>query len=81
MNEVWITVISHRHGTNVYANATELGARDALFAYVVQEWAPEGLFEKHGPIDNLSTDRAIELYFEEMQDQEDWEVEKVTVGP
>lgn len=78
---VFVTSIEHRHGTNVYANATEAGALDALYAYVDQEWESEGLLEKEGPIDNFSTEKAIELYFEEMEDSETWDVLKEEVGP
>lgn len=81
MNSVFVVIIDHAHGTNVSVHATETGAMDAVFAYVDQEWESEGLLEKEGPIDNFSTEKAIELYFEEMEDSETWDVLKEEVGP
>ena len=73
---LFITTISHRHGTNVYANTTEAGAYNTIDQYV-QEWWIE---DKHNnPLPPEMFDR-IQQYFE-TADDEYYNIDPVEVEP
>ena len=38
---IWIAVVEHRHGQNVYAAKTKKGLVDQLYDYVKQWWESE----------------------------------------
>ena len=64
--EVWVAVVTHRHGNNVYASRTRKGIMDQLFDYVVLEWNSEipdeglpDILEK-----NISKSEVVDRYFE-----------------
>jgi hypothetical protein len=58
---VVVTVVSHRHGDNVYVNATEDGARQTLLAYVTEWW--NEVEDQVGPMP-ADPAEAIRAYFD-----------------
>lgn len=60
--KVWIAVVEHRHGQNVYAARTKRKLLDQLYAYVKQWWESEIPNEELPP--NASLQDAIDRYFE-----------------
>jgi hypothetical protein len=65
---VFVLVIEHRHGRNVYAAATRNLAKNLLFAYVEDWWSQEckgSMPSRPG--------RAIKAYFDRVDD-ESWEI-------
>ena len=60
--KIWIAVVEHRHGQNVYAARTKAKLLDQLYAYVKQWWESEIPDEELSP--KLSKRTAVERYFE-----------------
>ena len=60
--KVWIAVIEHRHGQNVYAAKTKKALVGQLYEYVVEWWARE-IPDEELPAD-LSKQAAVDRYFE-----------------
>ncbi len=60
--KIWIAVIEHRHGQNVYAARTKKKLVDELYDYVKQWW------ESEIPDEELPTKvpkrKVVDLYFE-----------------
>ena len=59
--KIWLAVVEHRHGQNVYADRTKRGLLDQLYEYV-QEW-----WESEIPNEDMPTDlprkEVIDQYF------------------
>lgn len=62
MAKVWIAVVEHRHGQNVYAAKTKRKLVDQLYEYVKQWWDSEIPQESLPP--KLSKQQVVNLYFE-----------------
>jgi len=60
--KIWIAVIEHRHGQNVYAARTKRNLVDQLYAYVKQWWESE-IPDEELPA-KASKREAVDLYFE-----------------
>ena len=60
--KIWIAVIEHRHGQNVYAARTKRKLLDQLYDYVKQWWDSEIPDEELPP--KLSKKAAVDRYFE-----------------
>lgn len=67
--EIFVTLVTHQHGTNLYANTSMEGARKALVAYCKEYWSdrmdqdlPEdpSLLEDQAIIDGYFNDREYE---------------------
>lgn len=58
---VYITVITHKQGINLYANKTQEGAFKEVEQYVIDNWTSEMPDEA-----KWKKDTAVEDYFEEM---------------
>ena len=59
---IWIAVVEHRHGQNVYAAKTKRKLLDQLYAYVKQWWESEIPDEELSA--GLSKKEAVDRYFE-----------------
>ena len=59
---IWIAVVEHRHGQNVYAARTKRKLVDQLYAYVKQWWDSE-IPDEELPA-KVSKREAVDLYFE-----------------
>ena len=59
---IWIAVVEHRHGQNVYAARTKRKLLDQLYAYVKQWWESE-IPDDELPA-NVSHQDAVNRYFE-----------------
>lgn len=71
---VWVVVIDHRHGTDVYAAATEDAAWKVAAEYARESWA-ERFPETDAPADDRE---AVSQYFEDHNNE--WRIiERVTV--
>jgi hypothetical protein len=60
--KIWIAVIEHRHGQNVYAARTKRNLVDQLYAYVKQWWESE-IRDEELPA-NVSKKDTVDRYFE-----------------
>ena len=60
--KIWIAVIEHRHGQNVYAARTKRKLLDQLYDYVKQWWDSEIPDEELPP--KLSKKAVVDRYFE-----------------
>ena len=60
--KIWIAVVEHRHGQNVYAARTKRKLVDQLYAYVKQWWESE-IPDEELPA-KVSKREAVDLYFE-----------------
>ena len=60
MTNVWVGVIDHRQGTDLYASATEAGIWAQLAAWVREQWPDCGPDETM-PEDNFEL---VDAYFE-----------------
>ena len=60
--KIWVAVVSHRHGQNVYAAKTEERLVRELYSYVEQWWESEIPNEAFPA--NLSGKETVDLYFE-----------------
>ena len=60
--KIWIAVVEHRHGQNVYAAKTKRKLLDQLYAYVKQWWESEIPDEELSA--GLSKKDAVDRYFE-----------------
>ena len=60
--KVWVLVIEHKHGTDIYVNATEERARKALYEYCAASW-DEWMDKHHGFLKDLKRDDVIDAYF------------------
>ena len=60
--KVWIAVVEHRHGQNMYAARTKRKLLDQLYAYVKQWWESE-IPNEELPAKVSRTD-AVNRYFE-----------------
>ena len=60
--KIWIAVVSHRHGQNVYAARTRQKLIDELYDYVRQWWESEIPDEKLPK--RLSKKAVVDRYFE-----------------
>ena len=60
--KIWIAVIEHRHGQNVYAARTKKKLMDQLYAYVKQWWESE--IPNEELLKKLPHKAAVEQYFE-----------------
>ena len=60
--KIWIAVVEHRHGQNVYAARTKAKLMDQLYAYVKQWWESE-MPDEELPV-KLSKKNAVDRYFE-----------------
>jgi hypothetical protein len=61
-------VIDNNGGTSVSLHASEEQAQAALYLYIAEFWRPF-LLERHGPVEKLEREEAINAYFE---DSEEW---------
>ena len=59
---IWIAVVEHRHGQNVYAARTKRKLLDQLYTYVKQWWESE-IPDEELPADLPKKD-AVDRYFE-----------------
>lgn len=59
--KIWIAVIEHRHGHNVYAARTKAKITNDLYDYVKQWWESE--IPEEMPV-KLSKKEAVDKYFE-----------------
>ena len=62
--KVWMAVVEHRHGQNVYAARTKRGLLDQLYEYV-QEWWDSEIPDEEMPTD-LPRKEVIDLYFSQV---------------
>ena len=62
--KIWIAVVEHRHGQNVYAARTKKKLVDQLYDYVKQWWESE-IPDEELPAD-LPKQQAVERYFEQV---------------
>lgn len=73
MDTVWVLIIEHRHGSNIYVNKTKDGAAGELFSYVSEWWDEvrgRGRWGVNDPGDiPADRDEAIETYFEVVSDE------------
>ena len=64
---VWIAVIAHRHGSDVYVAGTEKELNDKVYAYVAEWWATELDIEDPSigkfPADEPDENKVIDSYF------------------
>ena len=60
--KIWIAVVEHRHGQNVYAARTKGKLLDELYDYVKQWWDSE-IPDEELP-KRLSKRAAVDFYFE-----------------
>jgi hypothetical protein len=60
--KIWIAVVEHRHGQNVYAARTKGKLLDQIYAYVKQWWESE-IPDEELPADLPKKD-AVDRYFE-----------------
>lgn len=77
--EIFVTLVTHQHGTNLYANASKEGARKALVAYCKEYWSDR--MDQDLPEDpSLLEDQAIiDGYFNDHEDE--WgEITPVVLG-
>jgi len=58
---IWVAVVEHRHGQNVYVARTEYGVLDQLYDYV-QEWWDSEIPDEEMPTD-LPKKEVIDQYF------------------
>lgn len=63
--QVWTVTIAHRHGDNLYINATEAGAKAALLGYVDENWRAE----MRGEEPPADPDERISAYFDGVDDE------------
>ena len=59
---VWIAVINHRHGTNIYAGTTQRALQQQVFDYV-QEWWGDANME--GTPSEADMAGSIDRFFED----------------
>ena len=71
---VYVIVISHAFGNNVYASDTEYGAYEHVYGFVKDYWAE--VSSKKIP---RNKDLAIKKYFEKMAASESYTIDEVTV--
>lgn len=74
--KVWVLVIEHRHGFDVFVHRTQEGARQRLLAFVLEWWDRE----MDGAPQPDSPDLAIDMYFEE-NDREFYSLDDCVVAP
>lgn len=72
MTTVYVLVVNHRHGDNVYACSTKEKAYATLYAYVQRWWD----YEEFGG-DCPELNEAINTYFESVD--ETWEIHELVV--
>jgi len=60
--KIWIAVVEHRHGQNVYAARAKRKLMDQLYAYVKQWWESE-VPDEELPA-KMSKREVVDLYFE-----------------
>jgi hypothetical protein len=60
--KIWIAVVEHRHGQNVYAAKTKKKLVDQLYDYVKQWWESE-IPDEELPA-NVSKKQVVDDYFE-----------------
>jgi rubrerythrin len=60
---IWIAIISHRHGTNGYAGSTREDVKEKVYAYVAENWELEDM---PGELPS-DIDQAIEKYFDSVE--------------
>lgn len=60
---VWLLHIDHKYGQNISAHCTKESAEKSLYEYCAQNW-DNGLDEQYGKLDTLSSEEAIEAYFD-----------------
>lgn len=60
--KIWIAVVGHRHGQNVYAARTKAKLVDQLYAYVKQWWESE-IPDEELPA-GLPKKEVVDRYFE-----------------
>ena len=83
MTTVWVLTITHKHGTDVRAFATEDGALNALGDYTGEWWesvADVGSSDGSPVPEPTDRDERITRYFEQIGDE--WfTLEQVTIEP
>lgn len=62
---VWVVMIHHRHGANVYVTTTEAKANEIVREYVDDEW-PMEIADTPKPADPMEM---VRQYFEENEDE------------
>ena len=69
INTVFVTVVNHRHGTDIWVNKTNKGALRALYKYVQEWWEDSGVPGKcPEETSNRGRQMAIETYFSKVAD-------------
>jgi len=78
--DVWVLIITHKHGEDVGVYSSREKAWDALYDYCCQWWGDwdlpwngtetEGEYACH----SMDRDKAIDLYFKAAADREGWEI-------
>lgn len=76
--EVAFLIIEYRNGRNVYACENEGRAVDELYSFVEEYWS-----ELPGDVGGIPSDRlnAIEIYFEEKEGEEFYEIMTLPIFP
>jgi hypothetical protein len=74
---VYITTVHHKHGEDTWVNATEAGAKEALYEYVKEWWDElwEDICYEDAPPIPEDRDAAIAAYFKKWKDESDLEPE------
>ena len=67
---VFVLTINHKHGTDLWIRRSSESAQAALFDFVV-DWWEDAMGDKRMPKD---PQKAIDAYFEEMGDEEHYEI-------
>lgn len=77
---VFTLTIDHRHGTDVYVNATEEGRLGALYGYACAWWADARRGDDTLPAaPPEDADDAIDLYFDALGGEESYSLDEVVV--
>ena len=76
--KVWVAVVSHKYGNNIYASKTHAGAMKQVYEYVEEWWTD--IFGSESPIPKDS-EEAVYAYFEHFEDMsESYEVDEIEVA-
>lgn len=69
-SHVWVAVINHKHGHDVFAAASEDGIRKEIHEYVKEQWKSEMPDDMQIPADR---EEAISAYFDYLQEHSIYE--------
>jgi hypothetical protein len=81
INLVWVLVISHRHGDNMYVHETPEGAKASLVEYVHEWWGEcSGRWGEEPEKMPHDDEEAVQAYFDKVGD-EYYSLEQAAVMP